>query len=84
MASEEVWKAELEKINGVNQILWEFGTKKGVTIVDMDSEPEDLVAYLKSVMSPKAVEEIEEEGRKEVPPIPEDYMEKMMESMGNN
>ena len=61
------WKAEIEKVNGIKQILWEYGTKKGVTICEIESDPEDVVAFVKSKMSPKAIEEIEEEGKKEVP-----------------
>ena len=61
------WKAEIEKVNGIKQILWEYGTKKGVTICEIESDPEDVVAFVKSKMSPKAIEEIEEEGKREVP-----------------
>tara|TARA_R100001082_G_C4339276_1_gene149349 strand:+ start:20 stop:241 length:222 start_codon:yes stop_codon:yes gene_type:complete len=61
------WKAEIEKVNGIKQILWEYGTKKGVTICEIESNPEDAVAFVKSKMSPKAIEQIEEEGKKEVP-----------------
>jgi hypothetical protein len=71
------WKAEIEKVNGVKQILWEYGTKKGATLCEIESDPEDVVAFVKSKMSSKAIEEIEIEGEKEVEVPPEDYFEKI-------
>ena len=75
------WKAEIQNINGVKQLLWECGNKKGTMMGDFSTEPDDLVAFVKEFFGEERVKEIEEEGKVEIQPID---MEKMFEEMFKN
>ena len=75
------WKAEIQTINGVKQIMWECGYKKGVTIGDLSTEPEDLVTFVKNLLGEERVTEIEEEGKIEPQMID---MEEMFKEMARN
>ena len=75
------WKAEIQTINGVKQIMWEFGYQKGVTITDLSTEPEDLVTFVKNLLGGERVTEIEEEGKIEPQMID---MEEMFKEMARN
>ena len=75
------WKAEIQTINGVKQIMWECGYQKGVTITDLSTEPEDLVTFVKNLLGGERVTEIEEEGKIEPQMID---MEEMFKEMARN
>ena len=75
------WKAEIQNINGVKQLLWEYGYKKGTMIADFSTEPDNLVAFVKDFFGEERVKELEEEGKIESEPID---MEEMFKEMAKN
>lgn len=75
------WKAEIQNINGVKQLLWEYGYKKGTIMGDFSTEPNDLVAFVKDFFGEKRVKELEEEGKVKSEPID---MEEMFKEMAKN
>ena len=60
------WKAEIIVVNGVKQIRWEFGTQKGVALVNIEEDPSDVVEFLKETFGEDWKKEMEEEGKKEI------------------
>ena len=71
------WKASIEKINNIKQIVYGYGNYNGTLICDLSTEPEDPIAYVKEFLGEDGVKTAEEEGKKEVQPID-------MEAMFNN
>ena len=53
------WKAEIQNINGVKQLLWECGYKKGTMVGDFSTEPDDLVAFVKEFFGEERVKALE-------------------------
>lgn len=75
------WKAEIQNINGVKQLLWEYGHKKGTLLADFSTEPDNPVAFVKDFFGEERVKELEEEGKVESEPID---MEEMFKKMAKN
>ena len=75
------WKAEIQNINGIKQIIWEYGNKKGTLLCDLSTVPDDLVQYVKDFHGEEETKKLEEEGKKEPEMID---MEKMFEEMAKN
>ena len=75
------WKAEIQNINGVKQLLWEYGYKKGTLLADFSTEPDDPVAFVKDFFGEERIKELEEEGKVKSEPID---MEEMFKEMAKN
>ena len=75
------WKAEIQNINGVKQLLQEYGHKKGTLLADFSTEPDDPVAFVKDFFGEERIKELEEEGKVESEPID---MEEMFKEMAKN